>query len=56
MITTKDLTRYKIGVKPANTGDLELLPWALEVETETCVLLCIPKSQMEKWEQDVDSH
>lgn len=53
MITTEDLKQYLIGTKPANTGDLSLLPWALDIETETCVLLCIPKSQMEKWEQEI---
>ncbi len=53
MITTKDLYKYLVGIKKAGEGDLRLMPQALEVETETCVLLCIPKSQMEKWEQEV---
>ncbi|KKN71459.1 hypothetical protein LCGC14_0420380 [marine sediment metagenome] len=53
MITTKDLRQYMVGIKPANTGDLSLMPDALKVETETCVLLCIPVSQMEKWEKEV---
>ena len=53
MITIKDLTQYMIGTKPANTGDLSLLPWALEVKDESCVVLCIPVSQMEKWEREM---
>ncbi len=56
MITTKDLTQYMIGIKPANTKDLRLMPNALANIHESYVLLCIPKSQMKKWEQDVDSH
>ena len=53
MITTKDLTFYMIGIKPANKEELTLMPHALKIEVETCVLLCIPRSQMEKWEKEL---
>ena len=53
MITTKDLSRYMIGIKPANKEELTLMPHALDIEDETCVLLCIPRSQMKKWEEEL---
>ena len=53
MITTEDLKQYLIGTKPANTKELRLMPNALAIFHETYDLLCIPKSQMEKWEREM---